>query len=107
MNPYITEFLGLNILAGIMGSGTAAVQTFFQFFTQSLVAKGASAAALHRIAPAAVTGMNTLPNAGGMVAQLKWMDISLAEGYWYVFVTSVLAPIIGSFCAVVVAMIMY
>jgi H+/gluconate symporter-like permease len=107
MNPYITEFLGLNILAGIMGSGTAAVQTFFQFFTQSLVAKGASSAALHRIAPAAVTGMNTLPNAGGMVAQLKWMDISLAEGYWYVFVTSVIAPIIGSFCAVIVAMIMY
>lgn len=107
MNPYITEFLGLNILAGIMGSGTAAVQTFFQYFTTSLVGKGASAAALHRIAPAAVTGLNTLPNAGGMVAQLKWMDISLAEGYWYVFVTSVLAPVIGSFCAVVLAMIMY
>ncbi len=107
MNPYITEWIGLNVLAGIMGSGTAAVGTFFNFFTASLVGKGASAAALHRIAPAAVTGMNTLPNAGGMVAQLDWMGISLAEGYWYVFVTSVLAPIVGSLAAVVVAMIMY
>lgn len=107
MNPYITEFLGLNILAGIMGSGTASVQTFFQFFTTSLVNKGASPAALHRIAPAAVTGMNTLPNAGGMVAQLNWMKISLKDGYWYVFVTSVLAPMVGSLCAVIVAMILY
>lgn len=97
MNPYITEFLGLNILAGIMGSGTASVQTFFQFFTTSLVNKGASPAALHRIAPAAVTGMNTLPNAGGMVAQLNWMKISLKDGYGYVFVTSVLAPLAGRF----------
>lgn len=107
MNPYITEFLGLNILAGIMGSGTAAVQTFFQFFTTSLVDKGASSAALHRLAPAAVTGMNTLPNAGGMVAQLNWMGISLKDGYWYVFVTSVLAPIVGAFAACILAMIMY
>jgi H+/gluconate symporter-like permease len=107
MNPYITEFLGLNILAGIMGSGTASVQTFFQFFTTSLVNKGASPAALHRLAPAAVTGMNTLPNAGGMVAQLNWMKISLKDGYWYVFVTSVLAPMIGALVACIAAMILY
>lgn len=107
MNPYITEFLGLNILAGIMGSGTASVQTFFQFFTTSLVNKGASPAALHRIAPAAVTGMNTLPNAGGMVAQLNWMKISLKDGYGYVFVTSVLAPLAGALAACLVAMILY
>ncbi|MCQ2492369.1 MAG: GntP family permease [Lachnospiraceae bacterium] len=107
MNPYITEWIGLNVLAGIMGSGTAAVGTFFNFFTVSLVNKGASAAALHRIAPAAVTGMNTLPNAGGMVAQLDWMGISLAEGYWYVFVTSVLAPIVGSLVAVLAAIVMF
>ncbi|MCD8334611.1 MAG: GntP family permease [Clostridiales bacterium] len=107
MNPYITEFLGLNILAGIMGSGTASVQTFFQFFTTSLVEKGASPAALHRLAPACVTGMNTLPNAGGMVAQLNWMKISLKDGYWYVFVTSVLAPMIDSLVACIVAVILY
>lgn len=107
MNPYITEFLGLNILAGIMGSGTAAVQTFFQYFTGPLVNQGASSAALHRLAPAAVTGMNTLPNAGGMVAQLNWMHISLKDGYWYVFVTSVLAPMAGALVACIVAMFMY
>lgn len=107
MNPYITEFLGLNILAGIMGSGTAAVQTFFQFFTTPLVEKGASTAALHRLAPAAVTGLNTLPNAGGMVAQLNWMGISLKDGYWYVFMTSVVAPVIGAFCAALVAIAIY
>ena len=107
MNPYITEWLGLNILAGIMGSGTAAVQTFFQFFTTSLVAKGANVSALHRIAPAAVTGMNTLPNAGGMVAQLNWMNISLKDGYWYVFVTSVLAPMAASLVTCIVAMMIY
>lgn len=51
--------------------------------------------------------MNTLPNAGGMVAQLRWMNLSLAESYWYVFVTSVLAPMIGSIVAVVAAMILF
>lgn len=107
MNPYITEWLGLNLLAGIMGSGTASVQTFFQYFTTALVAKGASPAALHRLAPAAVTGMNTLPNAGGMVAQLNWMNISLKDGYWYVFITSVVAPMIGSLVACILAMFIY
>ena len=51
--------------------------------------------------------MTTLPNAGGMVAQLRWMKLSLAESYWYVFMTSVLAPMIGSLAAVIVAMIIY
>ncbi len=107
LNPYITEWLGLNILAGIMGSGTAAVQTFFQYFTTTLVQQGANPAALHRIAPAAVTGMNTLPNAGGMVAQLNWMKISLKDGYWYVFITSVAAPMVGALAAVLVAIVLY
>lgn len=44
---------------------------------------------------------------GGMVAQLRWMKLSLAESYWYVFVTSVLAPMVGSIAAVIVAMILY
>lgn len=107
MNPYLTEFLGLNILAGILGSGTSAIAMFFEHLSDGLLAKGANAGALHRLAPACATGMNTLPNAGGMVAQLRWMKLSLAESYWYVFVTSVLAPMGGSLVAVIVAMILY
>ncbi len=107
MNAYLTEFIGLNVLAGILGSGTSAIAMFFEHLSDGLLAKGANAGALHRLAPACATGMNTLPNAGGMVAQLKWMNLSLAESYWYVFVTSVLAPMIGSLVAVFVAMVMY
>lgn len=107
MNPYITEFIGLNVLAGILGSGTSAIAMFFEHLSDGLLAKGANAGALHRLAPACATGMNTLPNAGGMVAQLRWMKLSLAESYWYVFVTSVLAPMVGSIAAVIVAMILY
>ena len=107
MNPYLTEFFGLNILAGILGSGTSSIAMFFEHLSDGLLAKGASAGALHRLAPACATGMNTLPNAGGMVAQLRWMKLSLTESYWYVFMTSVLAPMIGSLAAVIVAMIIY
>ncbi len=107
MNPYLTEFFGLNILAGILGSGTSSIAMFFEHLSDGLLAKGASAGALHRLAPACASGMNTLPNAGGMVAQLRWMKLSLAESYWYVFMTSVLAPMIGSLAAVIVAMIIY
>lgn len=107
MNAYLTEFIGLNVLAGILGSGTSAIAMFFEHLSDGLLAKGANAGALHRLAPACATGMNTLPNAGGMVAQLKWMKLSLAESYWYVFITSVVAPMIGSLAAVFVAMIMY
>lgn len=107
MNPYITEFIGLNVLAGIMESGTSAIAMFFEHLSGGLIANGADPGALHRLAPACATGMNTLPNAGGMVAQLRWMNLSLAESYWYVFVTSVLAPMIGSAVAVVAAIILY
>ena len=107
MNAYITEFIGLNILAGIMGSGTSAIAMFFEHLSDGLIAQGADPGALHRLAPACATGMNTLPNAGGMVAQLRWMNLSLAESYWHVFVTSVLAPMIGSAVAVIAAIILY
>ena len=107
LNAYVTEFIGLNVLAGILGSGTSAIAMFFEHLSYGLLAHGAHAGALHRLAPACATGMNTLPNAGGMVAQLRWMNLSLAESYWYVFVTSVLAPMIGSLCAVIVAIILY
>lgn len=107
MNPYITEFIGLNILAGILGSGTSAIAMFFEHLAGGLIANGADPGAIHRLAPACATGMNTLPNAGGMVAQLRWMNLSLAESYWYVFVTSVFAPMIGSAAAVAAAIILY
>ena len=107
LNAYVTEFIGLNVLAGILGSGTSAIAMFFEHLSDGLLAQGANAGALHRLAPACATGMNTLPNAGGMVAQLRWMNLSLAESYWYVFVTSVLAPMLGSLCAVIVAVIIY
>ena len=107
LNAYVTEFIGLNVLAGILGSGTSAIAMFFEHLSDGLLAQGADAGALHRLAPACATGMNTLPNAGGMVAQLRWMNLSLAESYWYVFVTSVLAPMLGSLCAVIVAVIIY
>ena len=92
---------------GVNNGGTSAIAMFFEHLSDGLLAKGASAGALHRLAPACATGMNTLPNAGGMVAQLRWMKLSLAESYWYVFVTSVLAPMVGSIAAVIVAMILY
>ena len=91
----------------IINFGTSSIAMFFEHLSDGLLAKGASAGALHRLAPACATGMNTLPNAGGMVAQLRWMKLSLAESYWYVFMTSVLAPMIGSLAAVIVAMIIY
>ena len=102
-NSIIDFVMGIKIL----GSGTSAIAMFFEHLSDGLLAKGANAGALHRLAPACATGMNTLPNAGGMVAQLRWMKLSLAESYWYVFVTSVLAPMVGSIAAVIVAMILY
>ena len=43
MNPYLTEFFGLNILAGILGSGTSSIAMFFEHLSDGLLAKGASA----------------------------------------------------------------
>ena len=57
MNPYLTEFIGLNVLAGILGSGTSAIAMFFEHLSDGLLAKGANAGALHRLAPACATGM--------------------------------------------------
>ena len=45
MNPYLTEFFGLNILAGILGSGTSSIAMFFEHLSDGLLAKGASAGA--------------------------------------------------------------
>ena len=32
LNAYVTEFIGLNVLAGILGSGTSAIAMFLNIF---------------------------------------------------------------------------
>ena len=39
MNPYITEFIGLNVLAGILGSGTSAIAMFFEHLQMDFLQK--------------------------------------------------------------------
>lgn len=57
IHPYFTEYLGVNMIAGIVGSSTAGVTIFMQNLAQRFLDMGMNPAAIHRIAPVSAAGL--------------------------------------------------
>ncbi|MGB4516196.1 MAG: hypothetical protein WBI65_01045 [Dethiobacteria bacterium] len=106
-NPYLSEVIGLNIIAGITGSGTAGLKIFFETLGQHYLDLGANAGAMHRLSQIAGMGLNTLPHAPPVIMGLTYMGISFEEGYKATFVTSVVVTTIASILAALVATLIY
>ncbi len=106
-NPYLSEVVGLNIIAGITGSGTAGLKIFFETLGQHYLDLGANAGAMHRLSQIAGMGLNTLPHAPPVIMGLAYMGLTFKEGYKATFVTSVVVTAIASILAALVATFIY
>lgn len=95
IHPYIKEFVGINILSGIVGSSTSGVTIFMENLSKRFMDMGLNPAAIHRIAPVAGAGLNSLPNGISVSITMAYTKVSYREGYFQVFVCSVILPVLA------------
>lgn len=105
LHPYLTEAISINLLAGITGSAAAGIQIFMEAFASPFLSMGMDAAIMHRLAPIASFGLNTLPHNATVVLSLKYMNVTYKESYKPVIVTTILLPTISSIMTTLFAII--
>lgn len=95
IHPYFTEYLGVNMIAGIVGSSTAGVTIFMQNLAQRFLDMGMNPAAIHRIAPVSAAGLNTLPNSITASLTISYTKLTYRNSYFHMFVCSVIFPLLA------------
>lgn len=98
IHPYFTEYIGVNIIAGIVGSSTAGVTIFMQNLAQRFLDMGMNPAAIHRIAPVSAAGLNTLPNSISASLTISYTKLTYRNSYFHMFMCSVVFPLIAGLC---------
>lgn len=105
LHPYFVEYLGVNLIAGIVGSSTSGVTIFMEQLGQRFLDMGMNPIAIHRIAPVAAAGLNTLPNSITASLTMAYTKLSYRDAYIHMFVTSVIIPLIAGFVVTVLCVI--
>jgi H+/gluconate symporter-like permease len=103
LNPMISAVLSINIMAGIMGSATGALQIFATTLAPRYLELGLEPAVLHRLIAVGAGGLDSLPHSGAIITTLTIMGLSHRQAYKDTAVVTVLIPIV----AVVVLIVGY
>jgi H+/gluconate symporter-like permease len=94
MNPYITGVTATAIISGITGSSSGGVRITMETFAQQFIASGANMDYMHRLTSIAAGSLDTLPHSSGLFLMFSWLGLNHKQGYRFVFVTTVLVPLI-------------
>lgn len=116
VHPYYQAFIGIEVLAGVVGSSSGGLSiglpvlqgagVFGNMVDGRLVYHaGTSAETFHRLTAIAAGGLDTLPHTGGVFLALAVFQVTHKEAYKYIFVTSVLIPVVIAFLATTLAVI--
>lgn len=104
MNPYITGVTTTAIIAGITGSSSGGLRITMETFASQFLQSGANMNYMHRLTSIAAGSLDTLPHSPGLFLMFSWLGLNHKQGYRFVFVATVLIPIIiliGSMAVVI------
>ncbi|WP_019229830.1 GntP family permease [Sedimentibacter sp. B4] len=107
MNPYVTEAIGVNLIAGIVGSATGGVQIFLEVLGSHFLEMGLNPEAIHRVATIASGGLDSLPHCSSVVIMLSAMGLTHKEAYKDFGVITVVIPLFATVIAVIMAITLY
>lgn len=110
LNPYITCWLSVCLIAGLCADGVSGMVMWLSIFgSQYGVGNtlGVNPAAIHRIAVSAATTFDSLPHSPMLAQGMAVFKTNMKESYKYSFVLTVVFPVIFSFVAVLGAIIFY
>ena len=93
-NPLIGVALSTTALAGMAGSASGGLGIAVPIVAEAYLPLGVNVEALHRVAAMASSGLDSLPHNGGVITFLNYSHTTHKEGYFDVFVVSVVFTII-------------
>lgn len=120
IHAYFKAFVGIEVLAGIVGSSSGGLSIGLPVLKGAGVfgapasalpgaawvyPAGTTAETFHRLTAIAAGGLDTLPHTGGIFLVLSVFQITHKEGYKYIFVVSVLIPTVIAFLGTWLAVI--
>jgi len=97
MNPLYFVFFTVAIAAGACGSASGGLGVAFNALKNTYVQMGAQLPYVHRIAAIASGTLDSLPHQGAQITLLGICKLNHKEGYWDIFITQLVIPIIAGF----------
>lgn len=95
VNPLVSAVASINIMAGIMGSATGALQIFATSLGPHYLGMGLNPDVLHRIVAIGAGGLDSLPHSGAIITTLTIMGLSHREAYKDTAVVTILIPLVA------------
>ncbi|ETT82330.1 GntP family permease [Viridibacillus sp. FSL R5-0477] len=106
-SPLISLFIATTALAGITGSSSGGLAIAMEALSKVYLDMGVNPDAIHRIAAIASGGLDSLPHNGAVITILVVSKLTHKDAYKHIFATSVIAPLLASIPALIVAILFY
>ena len=107
ISPYLLTFIGVAILAGCMGNGTGALVMVLNALSPTLAAANANMGAIHRIATATASTLDSLPHSTNVCVSIQVFGMTHKQSYKHVFISTVVIPIIYAGAITLLSVILY
>jgi len=104
-NPYISGLISINIMSGITGAALSGMKIFTNSMLPSYLNLNINAEAMHRILVISSGGLDTLPHCSTLAILFGVMGLTHKQAYKYVFMVSVLLPLLIAFLAIILALV--
>ena len=101
--PLLAAVLAVDILCGITASSVGGLQIWCELLGQHFLDLGVNAQQLHRLTTIAAGTLDSLPHCGGNLSYMMVCDLTYKEGYFPIFVTTCIIPLIAQFLGVLLA----
>lgn len=106
-NPIISLAVSTNLLVGLTGSASGGLGIAMDVLAKPYMAAGLSPDVIHRIAAVAAAGIDTLPHNGWVISTLVISRMTHKEGYFHMFISSVVITLIALIITIMLAMLIY
>jgi H+/gluconate symporter-like permease len=107
LSVYLKGVVSTAVIAGITGSSSGGARILLQNLGEYFVNSGANLQVLHRLISVAAGSLDTLPHVSGVFLMLTVLGLTHKEGYYHMFWTTVVIPLIVSFIGLTIAVILW
>lgn len=94
MHPYIMAVLATAIISGITGSSSGGLRITLETFADTLIKSGKNPEIIHRLMSVSAGSLDSLPHSTSLFLTFNHLGLTHKECYEFVFMTTVVIPII-------------
>ena len=106
-SPYLLTFIGVAVLSACMGNGTGALAMVLGALAPTLATADVNLGAVHRIATVTASTLDSMPHCTNVCVSLQVFGTTHKQSYKYVFISTVVIPLIYAALTTLLCMILY